>query len=140
MEPAGHRSEVDPLQVELQEQERGPRPPEAEIVIAELLDGPPPTGIRPSAESQWAPRPEADFFVDDLLVQRSDSPASRSEGGAGPGQEAPPAGEDDGKGGGDLAGVIRPRQPSDQARIAADRARRRRSRRGGGRGNPPGSG
>ncbi|HET7721385.1 MAG TPA: hypothetical protein VFK43_15570, partial [Acidimicrobiales bacterium] len=103
-------------------QDHPPRPPEAEIVIAELLDGPPPTGIRASAESQWAPRPEEDFVVDDLLVQR---PAST-------GEEAQPAGE--GGDDGDLA-ATRPRTPSDQARIAADRARRRRSRRG-----RPGSG
>jgi hypothetical protein len=44
------------------------------------------------------------------------------------------AGDDD-----DLAAATRQRNPSDQAAIAADRARRRRSRRGSGRGNQPGS-
>ena len=125
--PAAPFAEVDPLRVGAPEQERTPRPPEAEIVIAELLDGPPPTGIRASAESPWAPRPEEeDFVVDDLLVERPDS------AGEGP----RPAGEDDRNGeDDDLAAATRPRNPSDQARIAADRARRRRSRRG-----RPGSG
>ncbi|HEV2759808.1 MAG TPA: SBBP repeat-containing protein, partial [Acidimicrobiales bacterium] len=48
--------------------ERPPHAPEAEIVIAELLDGPVPTGLRPSAESPWAPQPDDDFFIDDLLA------------------------------------------------------------------------
>ena len=107
--------------------ERPPHPPEAEIVIAELLDGPPPTGVRASSESPWAPRaPDDDFFIDDLLMDK----APPGSGTAGP----PPAGDDD-----DLTAAASGRPPDEAARIAADQARRRRSRRGGGR-RRPGSG
>ena len=98
---------------------RPPRSPEAEIVIAELLDGPPPTGPRVGVGSQWAPRPEEEFFIEDLLVEP-------------PGEEGPAAGEGPDAGDG-LAAATGP--GPDQARIAADRARRRRSRR-----RPPGGG
>jgi hypothetical protein len=126
--PAEPFAEVDPLQVAAGEQERPPQPPAAEIVIAELLDGPPPTGTRMSAESQWAPGPAEHILIDDLLV----APA---------GGEPEPAGDDDaaGEDADHLAAATEQRNPADQARIAADRARRRRSRRGGGRGNSPGS-
>jgi hypothetical protein len=131
--PAPAFAEVDPLHVASPD-DRAARPPDAEIVIAELLDGPLPTGPRLSAESQWAPPPEEDIFINDLLVRPP----------AGPGGEAPgdddEANDDAEAEADDLAAATRQRTPSDQARIAADRARRRRSRRSGGRGNPPGSG
>jgi hypothetical protein len=127
--PAEPFAQVDPLEVASPEQERPAQRPEAEIVIAELLDGPPPTGTRMSAESQWAPRPdEDDIVINDLLVE---PPAGQDHG--------PDATEDD-DAGDDLAAATRRASSPDQARIAADRARRRRSRRGGGRGNQSGSG
>ena len=131
--PAPAVAEVDPLEVGSPAQEREPRPPEAEIVIAELLDGPPPSGARLSAESPWAPRPEEDFFINDLLVDRPES-----AGGEAAGVEASDA--DDELAAARQQGPSGRQGSSDQARIAADRARRRRSRRGGGRGNQPGSG
>ncbi len=143
--PAEPFAEVDPLQVAEPDQERPSRPPEAEIVIAELLDGPLPSGTRMSAESQWAPAPNDDVFINDLLAAppggSGQAPAAPSEDDRNGGAE-----NDDDEGDDDLAAAIRQlgqsgsQGPSDQARIAADRARRRRSRRGGGRGNPPGSG
>ncbi len=117
---------------------RPPRPPETEIVIAELLDGPPAAGRRPSAEPEWSPpAPDDDFLIDDLLAHDAGPP--RSPGRAtpkddhGPAQAGPESGDD----GADAAGLNRGND--EQSRIAADRARRRRSRRGGRR-QPPGSG
>jgi len=112
-----------------QQSERPPRPPEAEaeIVIAELLDGPPPTGLRPSGESPWTPPPaDSDFFIDDLLAQPGSEPDAKA------GSEAENKSH--------VAAAAQGRSKEEQARIAADRARRRRSRRGGGRKNPPGGG
>jgi hypothetical protein len=98
------RAELDPLAPPA----RTPHPAEAEIVIAELLEGPPPPGVRQSAQSEWAPAPPGeDFLISDLLA---DEPAPAEPGSNG-----------------------------EQARIAAEQARRRRSRRGGRR-NRPGSG
>ena len=109
--------------------ERPPRPPEAEIVIAELLDGPAPAGARASAESPWAPRPaDDDFFIDDLLVDK-----------APPGSGPQPAGATNGGSDEGLAAAASGRSAEEQAGIAADQARRRRSRRGG-RGKPRRSG
>jgi hypothetical protein len=102
---------------------RQPSPPEAEIVIAELLDGPAPTGLQPAGDSIWAPHPpEDDFRIDDLLTEPAsgrpaDPPARETPPAAEPDPDSPPAG--------------RPR-PDEQSRIAADQARRRRTRRGGG--------
>ncbi len=114
-----------------------PHPPETEIVIAELLDGPLPTGVRQQADAVWGPRsPGDDFAVDDLLINR---PAGRDVDG--PDVDSPDddgdddAPEDDD----DLADVTQGRSPEEQARVVADRARRRRSRRGGRR-QPPGDG
>lgn len=113
-----------------QQSEWPPRPPEAEaeaeIVIAELLDGPLPTGLRPSAESPWAPPPDGDFFIDDLLAQ----PGSERDAKA----TSEPDDETH------VAAAAQGPSKEEQARIAADQARRRRSRRGGGRKNPPGGG
>ena len=124
-QPEEEEEEAPPLP------ERPPHPPEAEIVIAELLDGPPPTGVRASAESPWAPRAtEDDFFIDDLLIDK---------GPPGPGTEptsAGPSADDDGD---DLAAATPGRGQDEQSRVAADQARRRRSRRGGRR-KPPGPG
>ncbi|MGH9265611.1 MAG: SBBP repeat-containing protein [Acidimicrobiales bacterium] len=106
-----------------------PHPPEAEIVIAELLDGPLPTGLRPSDESPWAPQtPGDDFVISDLLADQ--------KGDDRPGAGRPPvaSGPDDEDGPAPTPGPAR----DQQARIAADRARRRRARRG--RGKSPGSG
>lgn len=145
---------VDPLalpegpQVEAERPAAEPTPdapaalPAAEMVIAELLDGPPPTGKRLSAESRWAPAPESEFFIDDLLVDRSSPPPAPA-----PAPEAEDAARDSGDSASeadpvadDLAAATQGRGPEDQAaRIAADQARRRRSRRGGRR-SPPGSG
>ncbi len=108
-------------------------PPQAEIVIAELLDGPPPSGMRVSAQSQWAPTPESDFFIDDLLVDRSATPPVAEEA-----KGDDDSGNEDSAGDDDMAAATQRRRPEDAARIAADQARRRRSRRGG-RGRPPGS-
>ncbi len=110
--------------------EHPPHHPEAEIVIAELLDGPVPTGLRPSAESPWAPQPDDDFFIDDLLADpgRTSTPGVRTDADLAP--------EDDA----DLTAAPQGRSKDEQTRIAADRARRRRSRRGGARRNPPESG
>jgi hypothetical protein len=118
------------------EPHRPPSAPEAEIVIAELLDGPPPTGVRASADSVWAPQtPNDDFFVDDLLVDRSETAAPR------PHAPSPDEGDDEvtPDEADQLAAATSGRTRDEQARIAADRARRRRSRRGGRR-KPPGSG
>ena len=120
--------------------ERPPRPPEAEIVIAELLDGPVPTGTRPSAESVWAPSPADDFRVDELLADRG-SPAAPPPAPAAPAGEVPadddaaPAasGQSSGQPSGQPSAQTSAQNQDQQARIAADRARRRRSRRGGGR-------
>ena len=104
-----------------------PRPPEAEAeaVIAKLLDGPLPTGSRPSAESPWAPKPaDSDFFIDDLLVQPGAEPHTEATSERDDMDRAASGG----------------RSKEEQSRIAADRARRRRSRRGGGRNKPPGPG
>ena len=108
-----------------------PPPPEAEMVIAELLDGPPPTGLRTSPDSQWAPPPDDDFVLSDLLASQENAADDVWDANgddvvegddAGPPPEAPARlGRDE------------------QARIAADRARRRRSRRSGRR-KQPGSG
>jgi hypothetical protein len=102
---------------------RPPHPADAEIVIAELLDGPVPTGSPNRDESIWAPSPPDDeVLVDDLLRGHDPAPAR-------PGAQAPPP-----PGG---------RQNSpEQNRIAADQARRRRARRGdaGRRGGRPGGG
>ncbi len=104
--------------------ERPSYTPETEIVIAELLDGPLPTGVRQQADAVWAPpAPGDDFRVDDLLIDRPAPDADEEDDG-----------EDD-----DLAGATQGRSPEEQARVAADRARRRRSRRGGRR-RPPGDG
>lgn len=118
-----------------QQSERPPGPPEAkaeaeaEIVIAELLDGPLPTGLRPSAESPWAPPPaDSDFFIDDLLAR----PGSESDA------KAPSEPDDDESHA--AAAAAQGRSKDQQARIAADRARRRRSRRGGGGKKPSGGG
>ena len=120
-------AEGSPQVTPQQQTERPPRPPEAEIVIAELLDGPPPTGLRPSAESQWAPAPaDNEFFIDDLLAQ----PGSKTDAKA----TSEPDDESH------VAAAAQGRSKDEQARIAADQARRRRSRRGGGRGKPPGPG
>ena len=106
-----------------------PHPPAAEIVIAELMDGPLPTGLRPSAESPWAPQtPGDDFVISDLLANQ--------EGEDRPGDGRPPVpSEPDDQ---DEAAPTSAPTPDQQARIAADRARRRRARRG--RGKSPGSG
>jgi hypothetical protein len=115
------------------ELDRPPRPPEAEIVIAELLDGPPPAGVRASAESQWAPQaPDDDFFIDDLLVDPSDDTGPRPE-------PTENAGATNGVDSGETAATTGPSR-EEQAAIAADRARRRRSRRGGRGRKPPGNG
>ena len=104
---------------------RPPPPPEADIVIAELLDGPPPPGLQGSPDSPWAPQSSGDdFVVSDLLVEAGAE--------AGPERGDPQAGHQNGRGGG------RGGSTDEQARIAADRARRRRSRRSGRR--KPGSG
>jgi hypothetical protein len=135
--PAEHAAEVDPLQVASPEPQRPLQRPEAEIVIAELLDGPPPTGTRMSAESQWAPRPdEDDIFINDLLV----APPGEDDGHEATADDPTDDDPTDDAGHDDLAAAARRANAPDQARIAADRARRRRSRRGGGRGNQPGSG
>lgn len=106
-----------------------PHPPEAEIVIAELLDGPLPTGLRPSAESPWAPQtPGDDFVISDLLTNQ--------EGEDRPGDGRPPVASEPEDG--DHAAPTSSPTRDQQARIAADRARRRRARRG--RGKSPGSG
>ena len=127
--------------------ERPPLPPEAEIVIAELLEGPAPTGFRPSAESPWAPQPaEPDFRIDDLLS----APKGATSGPAAPngatsdpaapsGATSDPADRSEPPDEGDLASAAQGRSTEEQARIAADRARRRRSRRGGRRPPPAGS-
>ena len=86
------------------------RPAEAENVIAELLDGPVPTGLRAPDASAWAPVPPGDdYFVDDLVTERGGAPAAHDDANGG------------GRGG-----------TEEQNRIAADQARRRRTRRGGG--------
>jgi hypothetical protein len=127
--PEGPASASERLAAEPAPDTPGP-PPQAEIVIAELLDGPPPSGMRMSAQSQWAPTPESDFFIDDLLVDRSATPPVAAA--------AEDANGDDDSAGDDMATASQGRRPEDAARIAADQARRRRSRRGG-RGRPPGS-
>lgn len=120
--------------------ERPPHPPEAEIVIAELLDGPPPVGARPSAASQWAPQAaDDDFVIDDLLIDDASTSGpqwagAELDGGAGDGGR-----DDEGADAGDPAEPA-PAQTPEQARIAADRARRRRSRRGGRSGRKPPTG
>jgi hypothetical protein len=84
-----------------------------------------PTGLRPSADSPWAPEAGGDdFVISELLV---DQPPAADDA---PGAEGTRVGEPD-----DPVGQVPPaaggRRPEDQARIAADQARRRRSRRGG---------
>ncbi len=108
-----------------------PRPPEAEIVIAELLDGPVPTGLRPAAESPWAPVPaDGGFVISELLDDQADETATPPSRGSG-------AEASDGNGTDTVGAAAGGPSKAEQARIAADRARRRRSRRGG-RGKPPG--
>jgi len=101
-----------------------PPPPEAEIVIAELLDGPPPSNVRAADASPWPPQPD-DIVISDLLADRF--------------AESGPS--DDGDDTVDDTERTRTGSGSAQepARIAADRARRRRNRRGGRR-KPPGGG
>lgn len=111
-------------------------PPEAEIVIAELLDGPVPTGVRPpqTGDAPWPPSADGDDFrIDNLLASRGAPPPNPAPAPA----KAPP---DQGRNGGEPGGSAPPdqpqaggRTPEEQARIAADQARRRRARRGGGR-------
>ncbi|HTJ76490.1 MAG TPA: SBBP repeat-containing protein [Acidimicrobiales bacterium] len=100
-----------------------PPPPEAEIVIAELLDGPVPSGLRPSAESPWAPTADRDdFLIRDLLADQAQAAAAPPHGDDDDGPEPEPNG----------AGTSGPTSAEQRARIAADQARRRRARRGGG--------
>ena len=102
-------------------------------MIAELLDGPPPTGVRASAESPWAPQgPDDAFFIDDLMFGKP--PPGVGAEPAGNGETTDDSGEAEGEG---MAAATSSGTSEEQARIAADQARRRRSRRGGGRRKPP---
>jgi len=124
--PVGPHSEAERLAGAGADEGEAEAEAEAEIVIAELLDGPLPTGSRASAESPWAPKPaDGDFVVDDLLVQPGARP--HTEATSEPGNDKDPA-------------AAPGRSKDEQSRIAADRARRRRSRRGGGGRKPPGPG
>jgi hypothetical protein len=123
----------EPSQVEeaATEEARPPRPPEAEIVIAELLDGPVPTGLRATPESPWAPPGGDDLVISELLVNQPS--------GAPPGDSPDSPDGDDPDDDETAASAMAGRSKEEQARIAADQARRRRSRRSG-RGRRPGSG
>ncbi|MGI8985107.1 MAG: hypothetical protein ACR2HM_11365 [Acidimicrobiales bacterium] len=97
-----------------------------------------PTGTRvPAAGSPWAPAAEGEFFIDDLLIDRSAtmSPAPAPAPAPATSESDSEEEEDAGGGGANPAGTTGGRRPDAKARIAADQARRRRSRRGGRGGN-----